>query len=140
MANPKLSEYMPTQNGGRRRSFKIDGIEVYIEPCEDDARGLALAEFLASASDVIEGLRRQVSELSAAAPPNQARLLGPGVVRMRRKELWLMNRREEGWASFGILVGTWDELFRRYDVRVTGHGRDETSEYWTVESCTGDRT
>lgn len=136
MSIPKINEYMPSTNGGRRRSFRLDGIEVFVEPCEDDARGRTLAEFLASASDVIATLRLEVSELRAKAPPvRQVRLLGPGVVRMRGREIWLLNRAEGGWASFGVRVESWDDLFRRYDVRVTAHGRDETSEFWVVESC-----
>lgn len=133
----KVSEYMPAPNGGRRRSLVLDGITVYVEPCEDDARGAAVAEFLASAHDVIAKLRAEVSELRPLVPTGKpARMLGPGCVRMRGREIWLLNKQETGWASFGVRVESWDELFRRFDVRVTDHGVDETSEFWRVEPCT----
>ncbi len=135
MTTPEIQAYMPTANGGRRRSFRVDGIQVQVDPCEDDARGLALAEFLATAHETIEGLRRRVAELGESrTPASPVRLLGPGVVRFRGRELWLMNREGDGWASFGVRVESWDDLFRRYDVRVTGHGRDEAGEFWRVES------
>lgn len=133
---PEIKTFMPTANGGRRRAFTIDGVKVFVEPTEDDERGRAVAEFLGSAHDVIEALRAEVAKLRAVVPPKAAaRLLGPAVVRMRGGDVWILNRADGGWAEFGFRAGSWDDIFRRFDVRVVGHGRDSHGEFWSVEPC-----
>ena len=135
MKERPIQVYMRAANGGRRRSFVIDGVTVYVEPHEDDARAKSVAEFLASAHEVTDSLRDEVAKLRAAVPPRMpARLFGPGAVRFRDGKLWLLNKPEKGWGSFGICLDGWDSLFRQFNCRVTGHGRDEDGEFWTVES------
>ena len=135
MADPKITTWMPGPAGGRRRSFEVDGVRVIVEPHDDDEQGRLIAEFLAGAPRQVDRLAAENRDLRASMPPvRAARLLGPGVVRFRDREVWLLNRAETGWASFGVRCDGWDDLFRRYDVRVTKHGRDETGEFWIVES------
>jgi hypothetical protein len=133
---PEITTYgIPGTTGGRRRSFVLDGIKVTLDDHEDDERGRRLAEFLSGAARQVERLAAENRELRASAPPaNAVRLLGPGIVRFRGREVWLLNSAERGWASFGIRCDGWDDLFRRYDVRVTGHDQDETGPYWIVEN------
>ena len=131
----EIQAYMPAANGGRRRSFKVDGVEVFVEPNEDDERGRAVAEFLARAPDVVARLRAENRDLRAELPPKKpARLLAEGTVRMRDGRIWLLGNRSKGWGSFGFLLESWDDLFRRYDVIVTGYGEDEAGAYWTVDN------
>lgn len=81
-------------------------------------------------------------ELAAArakVPAVPARIMSTGTVRFMNGELWLLNRRESGWSSFGIRVGSWDELFRRFNVAVTDHGTDEHGAWWSVENVKADR-
>lgn len=137
---PEIHTYMPTVHG-RSRAFHVDGVRVLVEGHEDDERAKSVAEHLAGAHDLIEALQLQVTALRRVVPPKTpARLLGPGVVRMRDRELWILNRAEDGWSSFGFRAGSWDDLFRRFDVIVTGHGHDETSEFWRVEPSTESNT
>lgn len=135
-AVPKITTYgVPGPSGGRRRSFVLDGVEVTVGDHEDDEHGKLIAEFLAGANDQVDRLAAENRELRASTPPaNAARLLGPGVVRFRESELWLLNSAERGWASFGVRCDGWDDLFRRYDVRVTKSGSDETGDFWVVEN------
>lgn len=49
-------------------------------------------------------------------------------------QLWMMNRAETGWASFGLCIGSWDELFRRFDAVVVEAKQDATGWYWVIES------
>lgn len=76
--------------------------------------------------------RDLVERLSPRRPG--ARLLGPGCLRFdAHGKLWLLGKRERGWAAFGVCVRDWDTAFRRFDMRITGHGTDETGEFWTAE-------
>lgn len=135
MVATKITTYGPAVSGGRRRSFDIDGVTVIVEPHENDEHARRVAEFLADATRQVDRLAAENRDLRASGPPaTPARLLGPGVVRMRNGEVWLLNRAETGWASFGVRCNGWDDLFRRYDVIVTGYDRDETGDYWTVDN------
>lgn len=44
---PQVYAYMPSYNGGRRRSFEVGPFRVYVEPHEDDAAQAAFTEALA---------------------------------------------------------------------------------------------
>lgn len=81
----------------------------------------------------IARLRQQLHEHQALHPEKPARVLGPLCVRMQSGELWSLNKRETGWSSSGFLVGSWDELFRRWDVIVTEQGVDRHGAYWMCE-------
>ncbi len=80
----------------------------------------------------VASLRAQVRELKGETPTT---LMGPGTVRFTRAgDLWILNKRETGWASFGFRLDGWDELFRRFKVVVTEHGVDEHGAYWVVSN------
>lgn len=133
---PKIAEYARVANGGRRRSFEVDGFTVMIEPHENDRAAAALAETLADAIPSMLVMRAEINTLRAKMPPERpVQLLGPGCVRMRNGELWLLNRRDQGWASWGVRCAGWDDLFRRFNVVVTEHGDDEHGPYWTVHNA-----
>lgn len=87
--------------------------------------------------DTIADLRGKITEQKA----EPARIMGEGCVRFSTTgELWILNRREGGFSSFGFRCESWDELFRRFDVRVTSSGTDEHGAYWTVVSTKGPRS
>lgn len=112
------------------------------EWCRDSVTQLARADALmrhnaarweSTRSDLqakIDRLQQQIHEHQVEKP---ARVLGPLCVRMRAGELWALNKRETGWSSSGFLVGSWDELFRRWDVLVTEQGVDTHGAYWMCE-------
>lgn len=133
---PEIRAYMTASNGGRRRAFEIEGVTVHVEPHEDDERGRTVAEMLANAPANLSGLRADVQRLRAEVPPRDpVRLLGPGCVRFRDGELWLLNKQETGWSSFGLQLAGWDDLFRRFNAVVVAHGSDAFGEFWTVDSA-----
>ena len=135
MSTAEIKAYMPASNGGRRRSFELDGVTVYVEPHDDDERGRAVAEMLAGAPAALSALRADVQRLSSQVPPRTpVRLLGPGCVRFRNGELWLLNKQETGWASFGLQLDGWDDLFRRFNAIVVDQGRDAFGDFWIVTS------
>lgn len=118
---------------------------------EDNDRCLQVAQALSRPSETLLKLlekEREVRALEAQlrhlksqqAPAEPARLLGVGCARFdQRGRLWLLDKQESGWAAFGFVFDSWDELFRRYDVRVVGHGGDILGPYWLVESTAADR-
>lgn len=120
---------------------------------EDDARVLAFAQKLANDAAAIErargeafaaeerqrariaGLEAEVAKLRALVPPKHpARLFGPGMARFDfQGALWLLDPVKQ-WRGMGVRCAGWDDLFRCYAVRVTGHGSDEHGPWWTVEN------
>lgn len=61
------------------------------------------------------------------------RLYAPTVAREdERGRVWLMNRREGGWAEFGYPHETWGALLAAWDVTVGSRGRDEHGVYFEV--------
>lgn len=132
-STPEIRAYMPSSNGGRRRAFEIDGVTIYVEPHEDDERGRTVAEMLAKAPANLSMLRANVQRLRAEVPPREpVRLLGPGCVRFRDGKLWLLNNAADGWSAFGVQLASWDELFRRFNASVIGHGVDGFGDFWEV--------
>lgn len=74
-------------------------------------------------------------EARSKVPAVKRRLFGEGTVRFDEYgKLWLMDKREQGWGSFGLHFDSWDELFRQFDVRVTRHGSDDAGPWWAVVS------
>ena len=152
---PEIVEWNERPAGGRARTFWIRDCEVMITPRgeEADANGAQLtAELAAAAAGVVARWDTLVAERDAArrlaaerldrallaegkVPPKEpARMLGPGCVRFDSQgKLWLLNKRETGWSSFGVVLDGWDDLFRRYAVRITAHGADEHGMWWTAE-------
>lgn len=84
----------------------------------------------------IAALREENAKLRAKLPPREpARLLGTGCVRQDPTTpavLWLLNSAAEGWSAFGFRLDGWDELFRRFDVKVDAPARDAHGQYWLV--------
>lgn len=61
---------------------------------------------------------------------------GPTVVREDEQgRVWLMNRREGGWAEFGHPYKTWGALLAAWDVTVGARGRDGHGVYFEVTSA-----
>ena len=145
----EVTQYAPHASGQRTAEFTTaDGFKIQISHSDEDRNDdvLVAARQLADVDRVLRQLLRDNTRLKAEAlvlretvrtkvpPTRPARLLGPGCVRFtERGELWVLNKRETGWSSFGYVVDGWDDLFRRFDVRVTSHGADEHGAYWIVE-------
>lgn len=119
----RITRFAPNASGGQIHQFEIDGIIVQIQPrsADENARAKRLAEVISAGIEKIPPMR-------------PVRLLGVGCVRFLDGRPWLLNKREGGFASFGVPCESWDDLFRRYDVRVTDHGSDATGEWWSVEN------
>jgi hypothetical protein len=156
-STPEITAFAVGANGTRNRGFDLDGVRVLVSG-DDDAQIAAVAFNLANAGAALEQARArhvelqaeiervesptarwarlhaQHAQLSAAPPKRPARLLGPGVVRFdpAMGKPWLLNKREPGWSSWGVVCDDWDDLFRRFNVRVTGHGTDEHGAWWEV--------
>ena len=149
---PLITTWMVNNDGGRTRSFDVDGCSISVRPSDgdQDTRAAQFTTELAAAAvgiterwTALEAERdeavRRAAELSRenarlsrlVPPPEPVRTLAPGCVRFADDgRLWLLNRREGGWASWGVPCTGWDDLFRRYAVRITEHGTDEHGAYW----------
>ena len=137
----KLTQYAPDGGGARAVEFKLGDLNVVVKHWDSDnndrvwdlATELSTAlPRLTRANDELVELREKVAALSPVR--RGAQLLGTGYVRFCGEELWLLNRRERGFGEFGYQCESWDDLFRRFDCRVTGHGTDEHGAWWSVES------
>lgn len=88
-----------------------------------------------AALDALVAARAESARLRAQIQPDPPlRFLGPCVARFdpAGKGIWLLSKRDKGWSSSGFLYSSWDEIFRRFDAHVTGHGADEAGEYWIL--------
>jgi len=145
---------VPSGGGGRMSQFDTEeGLRVSVqgsdaestEPAFELACALARSAVALAAKDqtigekdaTIADLRAQLAVAKTKiAPARGAQLFGTGYVRFTSTgELWCLGKRETGWSAFGFRFNDWDELFRRFNVRVTGHGTDEHGEWWSVENC-----
>lgn len=119
----KVVQFGAGPNQGRACSFRVDELEVLVRPhdCDQNDRALELA------NEILEFVK-----------PRPIRLIGVGCVRFDEKgRIWCLSNREKGWSAFGYQFDSWDELFRRFDVRVTSHGVDDLGPWWGVESAPG---
>lgn len=150
-----ITEFSIRPSGGRSWAFAVRGVEVVItSPDEDgDVYAAELAKALHAEAHgyeamvtvweqcalLADGRARKAEDtlrvaLDKIPPPQPVSLLGHGCVRFASTgELWLLNKREDGFASFGVRLNGWDDLFRRYNVRITEHGTDRCGEWWTAE-------
>lgn len=73
--------------------------------------------------------------LAALPPPAPAKLLGAGAVREdpHGRGLWLLSNAHAGWSAFGFRLDGWDDLFRRYDVRIGKPEIDSHGQWWPAE-------
>ena len=107
---------------------------------QDDRRDALVWQADALRRRAVEDLaaaRREIDRLRALIPPEAPlRFFGPCTARFdpAGKGVWLMNKRESGWSSGGFLCPSWDEVFRRFDAHVTGHGADDAGEYWILSN------
>lgn len=151
-AIPEITAFAPAGDGRRNRSFTVGGCNVLITPAEADdpsaerlaaaiarlavgaaSRYVELEVQLAEAKERAFTAQRDLRAAQAQIPPKTpAKLLAPGFVRFQGERMFLMNRRERGFGEFGIEVDGWDDLFRRYSVKVTGHGADAHGLWWEV--------
>lgn len=92
---------------------------------------------LDAALTALEIERDARARLLAAMPPKEPqRLIGTGgCVREdpKGRGLWLLNRAETGWASFGFRLDGWNDLFRRFDVVIGAPSTDEHGQWWPAE-------
>lgn len=141
----KVTQFGPSGNGTRLCAFDLAGLRLTVTPSDPVANDAALAwandlsrlgETLIAERARADALARDLEAARAALPPTQpAQLLGPGFVRFCGEEMWLLNRRGRGFGEFGLLiVGGWDDLFRRFNVRVTDHGADQHGPWWQVDN------
>jgi hypothetical protein len=143
-------------NGKRNAGFHVGNCEVLVQPSAGDhndealelARGfLASTEhekaFKAASDERLAFLHSEVSRLKARErellgripPERPGQLMGRGYVRFTGAgQLWLLGNREKGWGHFGFHMGTWDNLFRRWNVTVVDFGNDEHGPWWAVEN------
>lgn len=144
---------VPGGNGSRSSEFAAGDLRVLVSSVaggnEGTEKAFGLACALARSAAAIEqrdaeiaGLKADLAranaramELQAQLPPNRAaQILDRGYVRFIGKAMWLLGKRERGFAHFGFQLRDWDELFRRYNVRVVENGTDEHGQWWAVEN------
>lgn len=144
---PAVRTYgVPSGAGARASTFDVGELHVLVNGGsgeEGTEAAFALACCLASATLVqtedratIDRLERELAAAKARIPPARpARLMGRGYVRFTGAgELWVLGGREKGWGHFGYRCESWDDLFRRYNVRVVEAGEDEHGPWWAVEN------
>jgi len=113
----------------------IDAVAHEIAVRGGDAIAAPYRASLAALEERYSALEAACKRLKALVPPPRpAKMLGAGTIRFdERGNVWLLSNRERGWSAWGIAFESWDELFRRWDVRITAHGVDSTGEWWTAE-------
>lgn len=136
-----ITAFAQKGDGRRNRSFEIDGCTVLVTPGNaTDEEAAAVTERLADLDEQLLLARAAYTGANAALgvalsqipPKRPARMLGPGCVRFLNGRLFLLNRRERGFGEFGVECDGWDDLFRRFDLKVTTHGEDKHGAWWEV--------
>lgn len=154
MSLPEITTYGRSRNGSGPRMRALtwhNGARVSIDHGDDDAlvaeaanqiadlssKAAGLVETIAALRDALERQRLELERTRALIPPKvPLRIFGRGFVRFDAdKSLWLLGKRETGWSAFGFRLDSWDDLFRRYDVRVVECGADEHGSWWAVENA-----
>jgi len=157
MTAPDVTQYGANARGERACGFDAGRVRVLVTPADasDNAEAMRTARRLAGhaaqadedaarlsdARAAITALQRELIAARAKIPPKQpTRLLGPARARFdERGRLWLLDP-AKGWAGTGYMLDGWDELFRRFAVRITHHGADAEGPFWAVENNPTERT
>lgn len=153
MTRPEITTYGRSRNGHGPRMRALtwhNGARISIDHTEDDTaceeaanqiadlhgKAAGLVDTITTLQDSLERQRLELERTRALVPPKAPlRIFGRGFVRFDAdKTLWLLSKRETGWSAFGFRQASWDDLFRRYDVRVVECGTDEHGAWWAVES------
>lgn len=145
----EITRYAVQANGTHNRGFSIEGVNVLVSG-DDDDKIARIAGDLSEAATALERARARHAELQAeidrqcklnadlqrhVPPTRPAQILSIGCVRFdERGQLWLLSSQTKGWSAFGVILRDWDDLFRRYNVRVSAGGIDGTGPFWTVEA------
>lgn len=133
----EITEYCEVAAGRNRDVTFPGGGRVYVPAAQPNADAPALARCLATLPswtlalcDDLDEARAKLAELA----PTPRNLLGAGCVRKAMDgRLWLLGDPEKGWSAFGFCVDDWDELFRRFNVRIGVPVQDATGQYWPAE-------
>lgn len=147
MSAVEVKQHGASANGSRQAFFDVEGIKVSVTHWDgernDDCVKLATelsdrAELIARLDQAKKACALLAAEVKVARsqipPKSPARLLCGGIVRVDEKGFpWVMNKEATGWASFGVRCDGWEDLFRRFDIRITSHGSDECSAFWRFE-------
>ena len=142
----EVTTYAPGGSGRRAHGFGIDGHRIMVTPRiegegEDDTEDAfrvacwlsRIAATEAALLARVEEAKSEICALQDKLPPERpANLLGDGCVRQRDGSLYLINRADDGFGEWGIRLDGWDDLFRRYDVRVNSPETDDHGQYWVV--------
>lgn len=136
-----ITVFAQQSDGRRNRSFEDNGCVVLVTPHNaTDEEAAAITERLADLDERLKlaqamytGANAALGEALSQIPPKRpARMLGDGCVRFLDGRLFLLNRRERGFGEFGVECDDWDDLFRRFNVKITEHGTDEHGAWWTA--------
>lgn len=147
MNDIKVHQHGESASKARQAFFSVDDLKVSVsswdsgrnDDCMKLATDLSDRAKLRSRIDELEAMLAASQEETANArsripPKSPARLLGGGVVRVDDKGFpWVMNKEATGWSSFGVRCDGWEDLFRRFDIRITSHGSDGFSAFWRFE-------
>lgn len=135
-----VTVYGASPSRGRAAGFAAHGVRVLVTPDgpEQNEAAFETACRMSRAAVEVERLTGEVEHWKGRvrvqdAPPT--RIMGTGYVRHDGTHVWLLSRRERGFGAFGFRLDSWDELFRHWGVRVTGHGEDEHGPWWSVENA-----
>ncbi len=118
------------------RAVHFEGGPRFNVVCDTQRATDVAAETMAALPGMVAALIGEVDRLRAEVakhPEVKTRLLGVGCVRQRDGRLWLLNRADGGWSSFGMCIESWDELLRVYDVTVGDPKVDEHGQWWPVK-------
>lgn len=119
MTEPEITRFGAGSNGTRAVGFEIDGVNVLCSSNDPDN------------NDKVLDLAHRLAGI-------KPKLFGTGYVRQDfvpgSTKIWLLNKRKRGWGEYGREFRGWDELFRTFDLLVTGTGTDEHGLWWSVES------
>jgi hypothetical protein len=118
---PEITQFGADNGGARSVGFSIDDFSVLVRSSGE-----------ASNDDVLALARK----LAGVAAPGRIFPGCGGCIRFDGNGLiWVLNKRESGWASHGYPYKSWDELFRYWGIKIIGHGTDQYGEWWDIDNA-----